>query len=288
MKDVDAAPTLARLTRDTDSTVRQAAVRALGRHGSPAAIDALLVVFEGPDRTLRELAVAGLQNLEWQPSTAPQRALRGIIRGDYQAAAAEGEAAIEPLTALVADKSAGVRKAVVEALGATAHQGAVRPLLQALQDADAAVRQAAGDALARIGAPAVEALACAVHETAQADAPAILARIGAPAMGPLVGLLERGEPFVRDGVQVRRAADEQEGEQASRAAHLLNRLLGQAAGAADRDVLARIARLRDIVRVREILPASRRDSPATAVETVVDCKDLRDRAAAELDRRKGS
>jgi HEAT repeat protein len=286
MKVADAVPSLARLTRDADSNVREAAVRALGRHASPQAIDALIVVFEAPDRALRQLAAAALNDLEWQPATAEQRALRAILRGEYQVAAAEGEAAIEPLSALVADKSAAVRRAVAEALGLTAQAAAVRPLLQALQDGDAAVRQAAADALVRIGVPAAAPLACAIHETVRTAAPDLLARIGGAAAAPLLQLLEQGEPFVRDGAQVRRVADEQESEQAARVAHLLTRLLGHAARDVDRDALGRIAHLRDIVRVREVMPVNRRESVTTVIDTVVDAQELRDRAAAELGRRK--
>ena len=288
MKNVDAAPVLARLARDGDSGVREAAVRALGKHGSPGAIEALLVVFEGQDRGLRELAAAALRDLEWQPATPAQRALHAILRGNYQAAAAEAEAAIEPLAALLGDKSAAVRRAAAEALGLTTHPGAVRPLLRSLQDADAAVRQAAGDGLVRIGAPSAAPLACAIHEAARAAAPDVLARIGGPAVAPLLDLLEQGEPFTSDGAPVRRVADDQEGEQADRVAHLLGRLLGQAARDVDSKALGRVTHLRDIVRVREIMPASRRDSVTTVVETVVDSKDLRGRAAAELERRKAA
>lgn len=283
----EAARALARLTRDSDSGVREAAVRALAKNGSPEAIDALLVVFEGPDRALRQLATAALKDLEWQQTTPAQRALGAILHGDYAAAAAEGEAAIEPLGACLTDKSPGVRSAVAAALGLTSHPSAVRPLLVSLQESDPTVRQAAGDALVRIGAPAAAPLACAVHETVRAAAPDIVARIGGPAAAPLLDLLEQGDPFASDGVEVRRVADEQEGEQAERAAHLLGRLLGHAARDVDRQALGRAARLRDIVRVREIMPASRRDSVTTVVDTVVDCKDLRGRAAAELERRKG-
>ena len=286
MKGGDVAPALARLTRDADGNVREAAVRALGRHGSPQAIEALLVVFEGQDRTLRELAASALKDLEWQPATAEQRALRAILRGEYGVAAAEGEAAVDLLSALLGDKSASVRRAVVGALGLTAQAAAVRPLLQALQDGDAAVRQAASDALVQIGMPAATPLACAVHESVRAAAPDLLARIGGAAAAPLLQLLEQGEPFVRDGAQVRRVADEQEADQAARVAHLLARLLGSAARDVDRGTLGRTAHLHDIVRVREVMPANRRDSVTTFIDTVVDCQELRDRAAAELDRRK--
>ena len=51
-------------------------------------------------------------------------------------------------------------------------------------------------------------------------------------------------------------------------------------------MLGRAARLRDIVRVREVMPASRRESVTTVVETIVDCKEMRARAAAELERRR--
>jgi len=286
MKDAEAARALEHLTRDTDRGVREAAVHALARQASTEAIDALLAVFEGHDRELRQLAAAALKDLQWQPATPAQRALRAILSGEYQAAAAEGEAAVEPLAALLTDKSPAVRKAVVEALGRTSRPAAVKPLLLSLQDNDAAVRQAASDALVQIGAAAVGPLACAVHETARAAAPDIVLRIGAPAASPLLDLLEQGELLATERADVRRVAGDEEAERADRAAHLLNRLLGQSARAFDAQSLGRVARLRDIVRVREIMPASRRESMTTVVETVVDVKELRGRAAAEIERRK--
>jgi bilin biosynthesis protein len=286
MKGDDASRALARRTSDPDRAVREAAVRALARQGSPDAVDALLGVFQGQDRDLRQLAAAALKELAWQPATPEQRALRAIVVGDYQAAAAEGHAAIELLGALVTDKSVAVRKAATEALGRTSHAAAVKPLLLSLQDGDGAVRHTAAEALVRVGAPSAVAVAAAVHEAARAAAPDIVVRIGGPAAAPLVDLLEQGEPFTHEGVQVRRIADDQAGEQAGRAAHLLGRLIGQAAPTIDAQVLGRVARLRDLVSVREITPASRRDAVTTVADVVVDCKELRGRAAAELDRRK--
>ncbi len=286
MKSVQSAGALGRLTRDADRSVREAAVRGLIGHGSPEAIQALLAVFEGPDRDLRQLAATGLKMLDWQPSTADQRALRAILAGDYAAAAAEGASAVEPLAALLTDKSAAVRRAATEALGRTAQPAAVKPLVVALQDHDAAVRQAAADGLVQVGAAAAGPLACAVHDAVRSAAPDIVLRIGAPAAASLLDLLEQGEPYVNDAANVRRAADDEEAERAERAAHLLVRLLGHGARAFDGQTLARATRARDVVRIREILPASRRESVTTVVDTVVDCADIRARAAAELDRRK--
>jgi len=193
---------------------------------------------------------------------------------------------VEPLTASLSDRSPAVRRAVAEALGRTSHEAAVKPLLVALQDNDPAVRQAAAEALAQIGAAATSPLACAVHEVVRAAAPDIVLHIGAPAASPLLDLLEQGESIAHEGATLRRVADQEGAERADRAAHLLNRLLGQAARVLDPPALGRAARLRDIVRVREIMPASRRESVTTVVEMVVDCKELRGRAAAELERRR--
>ena len=278
----EAGRALARATRDSDRGVREATVRALARQGSAEAIEALLAVFGGQDRALRGLAAGALKAVAWQPATPEQRALRAILNGDFEAAATEGAAAVEPLAALLTDKAPAVRKSVTEALGRTSHADAIDPLMRSLQDADAEVRRAAADGLVCLGAAATTALACAVHETVRLVAPDIVSRIGAPAAVPLLDLLEHGETAGND----RRVADDEEAERAERAAHLLNRLLGQSARALDAQALGRAARLRDLVRVREIIPASRRESMTTAVETVVDCKDLRARAAAELERRR--
>jgi HEAT repeat protein len=279
----EAAKGVARLTRDSDRGVREAAVRTLGRQASAEAIDALLAVFEGTDRDLRELAAAALKGLDWQPATPSQRALRAIVRGEFREAASEGAVAVELLAALVADKAPATRKAAVEALGHTAHESAVRPLLLALQDADAGVRHAAGDAIVQLGPAAVPHIADSVHDAVHALAPDIVVRIGPPAVPPLIDLLEQGDPYQADadatGAQavVTRVADQTEAERAVRAAHLLSRVLGST-DTLDRTSAARLARLRDIVRVQEVMPTNRRELPTTLVETVVDCQHLRDRA----------
>ena len=128
-------------------------------------------------------------------------------------------------------------------------------------------------------------LVAAVHESARAVAGDIVLRIGAPAAAPLLDLLEEGEPYERDGVRMRRLAGEAQAEQAGRAAQMLARLLGQAAAAVQPEVLRRAAHLLDLVTVREVLPASRRDTMTTAVDVVVDCNGVRGRATAELERR---
>ena len=286
LKGVAAVTALERLTRDADRGVREMAVRGLARQNSPEAVDALLRVFEGQDRDLRRTAAAELKPLQWQPAGPAQRALHAILRGEYRAAAAEGEAAIEPLAALLAEKVAEVRRAGAEALGAAGHPNAVAPLLVALQDQDQGVRQAAGDALVRIGAAAVEPLACAVHDVVRAAAPDIVLRVGAPAALPLVARLEQGDPYTHDGSEAIQLDGDQEAECAGRAAHLLARLLGQSAHAVDAGCLRRITHLRNLVRVREIAPVNRREMPTVVVETVVDCTELCQRAAAELERRK--
>ena len=278
----DSVHALARLTADPDRSVREAAVRALARQGSADAVDALLAVFEGADRELRPLAAAALKNLDWQPATARQRALGAIIGGDYQAASAEGEAAIDGLAALMTDKSAAVRKAVAQALGETRAPGAVRPLLAAVQDGDAAVRQAAAAALARIGAPAVAPLVAAVHETARAVAGDVVLRIGAPAARPFSTCSRRASRQERAASGC--AAGRRGAGRTSRAGSADARAPArhQAAAAVQPEVLRRAAHLLDLVTVREVLPASRRDTMTTAVDVVVDCNGVRGRATAEL------
>jgi orotate phosphoribosyltransferase len=61
------------------------------------------------DRDLRELAAAALKDLDWQPATPAQRALRAIVRGDVAGAASEGAVAVELLAALIVDELAGVK-----------------------------------------------------------------------------------------------------------------------------------------------------------------------------------
>jgi HEAT repeat protein len=269
----DVTGALARATRDT-------------RQRTPEAIAALVGVFEGQDRGLRQLAAAGLKGVDWHPATPDQRALRAILAGDYLAAGAEGRPAVEPLAALLTDKSAAVRKAASEGLGATRDESAIKPLVSALQDHDPGVRRAAADALVAVGPASIGPLVSAVHELARAAAPDVVLAMGPPAVMPLLDVLDRGEPYTHDGAVTRRVEDDEEAERAERASQLLNRLLGHAAHDIEAGALARAAHLRDVVRVREVMPASKRESTTTVVETVVDCKDLRARADAERERRK--
>lgn len=292
VKGAPAVQALRRLTRDSDRGVREATVKALASQASAEAVEVLLAVFEGQDREMRGLAAAALKDLDWQPTTAAQRALRAMLKGDYEAAAAEGQAAVEPLAALLADKTASVRKAAIDALGATAHESAIKPLMLSLQDSDAAVRQAAADALVRLGPMAVRPVACAVHEAVKLAAGTIVVRIGPAAAEPLLDILEHGEVFHAEGLHpgqpprtVTRVRDDEDAERAEQAHHLIGQLLDHVRDAISTSVLTRMGHVRDVVRVRDVLPTNPREAPTTVVDTVVDCHVLRERAMGIAKRR---
>lgn len=100
--------------------------------------------------------------------------------------------AVEPLLAALRDESAGVRMGAARSLGQVADARAVEPLIAALADPDADVRPLAAEALGQIGdARAVEPLITALCNDSQVrvKAAGALAKIGRPAVEALARAL---------------------------------------------------------------------------------------------------
>jgi hypothetical protein len=133
---------------DVAESVRATAGRALAAMW-PASRAALVGALGRPSSVVRNEAANALDIAGWSPAGAGERAQNSVARGDWHAAAAEGEAGIEPLVSALPT----VRGAeVCELLRALAGLGvgAVGPLAKRLRHPDPSVRRLAADALGEI------------------------------------------------------------------------------------------------------------------------------------------
>src|SRR5581483_834173 len=122
--------------------IRVAAVRALGKMGERALVDALVTALSDEHEAVRAAAARSL----------------GII-GEH--------APIAPLVMALNDSSWHVRSASVMTLGKLGERAPLAPLVMALNDTDESVRAAAVWALSKQGEQApIEALANALHDPA--------------------------------------------------------------------------------------------------------------------------
>lgn len=143
--------------RDRDPMVRRGAVQALGEIGNGRATEALIQRLGDEDARVREVA--------------------------WKASVQYGSVVIDRLMEWMHDGRAPpeARAAAIHALGEIGDPRAVDPLVEALSEPR--VRDAAWGALAKIGAPAVERLMDALHDTRTAirkAAAEVLGHIGDP------------------------------------------------------------------------------------------------------------
>ena len=293
--DMRSVSELAAALRDREKAVRERTVAALGRLGSGEAAEALLGAFEGPDRDVRQAAATELRRLAWSPSTPRQRALHAVLRGDFDAALAEGQAAVEPLLIALQEKDGHVRRRAAEALGATGDPRAVGHLVDALADHDDQTRSSAAQALIRIGPAAVPAVVDALGAKSgpvRAAAAAILAGIGeGRAIAPLVAAIATRQlgstatvrrVVVRHGVKVALLDPGEDIVRVRSSVDTLRTLLGHAAARIPLPDLERLAGLNDLV---EPPQRDARGGHATGAPEEVSCADMRELARQELARR---
>jgi len=139
-----------------DRYVQQAAVEALGWIGEPIQRP-LIVVLRDRDDGARQRAIAALGQMRDARNLNPLiGALRDIQsynvhQGALEALVQLGEAAVEPLIAVLQDDDPFVRRRAVLALGEIRDARAVGPLIAALQDPFSLVRQEAAQALRSMG-----------------------------------------------------------------------------------------------------------------------------------------
>lgn len=158
LKDASAVETLITVLGDhKDETLE--AIRALGEIGDTRAVIALIPLLGDPESDVRKSAVTALDSLDWQPQNASERAIHAIACQDFERASMEGNAAVDPLIAMLVDGSTEVRLGAISALERIGDECAMEPLIQKFDDRPYTISLAAIRAIGKIGdARAVEPL----------------------------------------------------------------------------------------------------------------------------------
>ena len=285
--DSRAALALGAAIADTNRTVREAAVRALGANRSRPAIEALLGAYQGPDRDLRELAAETLRELEWQPQDPRERAVSAILRGDFAGAAALGRPAVEPLVAALTARDVATRRLVAGALGLTRDARAARALAGALRDHDDTVRSAASQALAQLGAPAAVPVIDLLDDQSPVVHQAAIGVLVEMDVSTTIGYLLWNMPgidFARDTrARLVVVPDVAALDQARLVVATIECFLRHLAGRVDAKALRDVASFCDFGRLSEAAMAGR--DPSLSIEERVSMAEPRRLAAAELRRR---
>lgn len=167
--DQKALPHLLHALKDSEDEVRVAACLALGLFKDPSTFDEITnVLLDDPQIEVRQAAAKALGNTG-HPAATPflMEALhdsfwwfeRQYAAVDLlQAIEKMGKAAVDPLINALQDKEGTVRKFAAELLGKLGDSQAIEPLGMALYDLHHDVGSAAAESLAKFGAPAVDVL----------------------------------------------------------------------------------------------------------------------------------
>lgn len=183
-----------------DARVRTAAIRALGRPGSAAGAGTLITLVKTPGLPVTLL----LESLTALAATGDSRALDVMLdrltepRPQIRAAAIAGAAKIDPdgfllvVSSLGPDRDWGVRAALATTLGTLDPDRVRSGLVELTEDQDQRVRGPALAALARVGAPDLDARLLAALEVPDYAVRATAARlIGERKMAGAVAALTR-------------------------------------------------------------------------------------------------
>jgi len=278
-RDAQVLPALENGTKDIDEGVQRASVAALAKVGTVAAALRLKTAVESERKGTREAALAVVKSPSLKPQDTKESVALAVVRGDFAAAAAEGQVALPVLLDTLRSKDAGRRAGAVRALELLRAVGAIPSLVHALRDPAGAVRDSAEAALVAIGQNAVPALSEALSAEdagVQCHAAAALGRIGdKQALMALAGIIRRNgrSPAGYDGPV----------EAARSAAEALKVILQQNAAAISEEGLRSLCDLPDVV-VEKVSP----EDPFNSLDvTAVDCTPVRSLAQRELSRRLG-
>lgn len=187
---------------DPDEQVQETAVLALRRIGGPAAVTALArVLGHGPPRVQFRAAQA-LEALGWKPGGPAEEAAWAVARGEFDRAARLGSVALPLLGRRLREGEYAERLSVVRALAGSGDPGAGTLLMEALRDPDAAVRTAAAEGLGlRAHVAAVPALIRLLKDPMPQVRAAAAAALGqlrdSAAVEPLIAALEDSQWEVR-------------------------------------------------------------------------------------------
>lgn len=136
---------------------RQAAAEALVRM-EPSVQELFIPLLQHPDRPVRKVAAWALGELGWQPPSSETEAIYWVAQAEWDKCLQVGEAALEPLTAVLQDVDSGVRLGAVGVLAKIAHPRSAHSLVEALRDRNSRVQEAASNALVKIAQPALDPL----------------------------------------------------------------------------------------------------------------------------------
>lgn len=277
--DEQALQALEHATRDLDEGVQRAAVASLARMGTVAAALRLKTAVESERKAVREEALEAVRSPLLKPQDAKEAVALAAVRGDYAAAAIEGEVALPALIEALKSKDADRRLGAVRGLERLRSVDAIPSLVHALRDPVGAVRDSVENALVAVGLPAGGALVVALSSedvAVQRHAAAVLGRIGDNrAVAGLVSVIvqNRRSPAGFDGPA----------EAARSAAEALKLILQSHGGSLSEEELRGLCDVPDAV----VEKPSPDDPYITLDETVVDCTPLRSLAKRELSRRLG-
>ncbi len=237
IKSADAVPTLINTLGDSETAVRNASIIALSQIGEPSiaaltgamtdgevtkrwsaayalnlvgtakVAPALVVGLNDKDQRVRELATTGLTRMGKDAVDALAVAAKNEDAGMRQMAinalgvAARPEA-VPALTIAIKDPDPAVREAAVTALGYTGSDKAIAPLTDAITSEDLNLRAVAIPAFARLGKPAIDALAeISKHQQWQVRR-AVVDSLGMMALPEVVPALNRMVPDQEPRVRV--------------------------------------------------------------------------------------
>ena len=191
--------------RSLDETTRRLAAEDLGDCGDGAAVEPLVGALSDPSPAVREAALDSLTRIGGEPVV---RAVLPALRSEHvplrNAACCLlgqlGQAAVEHLSALLADGDKDVRLFAIDTLANIGSGSAEAALIRALEESDVNVAAAAAAALGEIGADsAVGPLTAALGSDSwvRCAAAKSLGQIGGPnALCTLLGLVEDDDPMV--------------------------------------------------------------------------------------------
>jgi beta-lactamase regulating signal transducer with metallopeptidase domain len=165
------AKALLNALKDENAEVREQAMQALAKMGSPLAFEPMVAALKDSSAQVRHQAAFNLGQLgdprAIPPLTAALKDADADVRQQSVFALGQLHAkeAVPALTAALKDENADVRQQAAFALGQLGDRSAVQPLLGALKDTDADVRQQAAFALGQVGdTTAVPALVQALSD----------------------------------------------------------------------------------------------------------------------------
>ena len=260
---------LARVVGDPAEPVQIGAIEALAKIGGLRAAACLRSAMSGSRRTVCEAAEAALKKMHFSPADAEERAELAVIRGDFEAAFREGEAAVPALIGALEFKDPQMRVQAADVLAKLRSPDSVQPLLEALKDHHASVQQSAAKALTGIGGEA-----CAGLEASLSHYDASVVRLAAVALGEIGD--QRSVPALADLIAANGSIPGEYPElfeAISAAVDSLARIVASSAARIPTQELQRITEMPDEIRLLGSSPKA------------IGCAGLRNSASEELRRR---